>query len=427
VTKKKIIIKAPVLSRSGYGEQARFALRALRAREDLFDIYLINIKWGNTSQIIETGEERQWIDQRLKETFHYMEENSKKQPPHTLFDLSLQITIPIEFEKMCPINIGYTAGIETSRVAFSWLEKSNQLMDKIITISEHSKSVFENTKYSGKTQDGREFQDYGLQVPIGVVNYPTRQEESEPLEIDFITDKNFLVISQWGIRKNLDNTIAWFVEEFKDDADAGLVVKTNTGGDSMMDRQITEQRLVQLLNNYPDRKCKIYYLHGEVTPQHLAWLYQHPTMKALINIAHGEGYGLPLFEAAYNGLPLVTLSWSGQMDFICKPNKKGKNYPRIVRVAYDIGKVQKEAVWKEVIEEDAMWAYARENSYKRALRDVLEKSAHYAQEATALKNHIIENFTEEKIYKDFVDQVWGVVEASSEDDDNPLLYFERQN
>mgnify|MGYP001346800657 CR=1 FL=1 len=35
---KSILLKAPLLTRSGYGEQARFALRALKSREDLFDI-----------------------------------------------------------------------------------------------------------------------------------------------------------------------------------------------------------------------------------------------------------------------------------------------------------------------------------------------------------------------------------------------------
>jgi len=38
--RKKILLKGPLLTRSGYGEQARFALRALRSREDLFDIYI---------------------------------------------------------------------------------------------------------------------------------------------------------------------------------------------------------------------------------------------------------------------------------------------------------------------------------------------------------------------------------------------------
>jgi hypothetical protein len=126
-------------------------------------------------------------------------------------------------------------------------------------------------------------------------------------------------------------------------------------------------------------------------------------MKALINIGHGEGYGLPLFEAAYNGLPLITTTWSGQMDFICKPNKKGKNVPKVIRVDYDINNVQKKAVWPGVIQEDSKWAYAKEASFKRALKDCLEKQAHYRIEAKHLQKHICEKFTEEKIYSDFVE------------------------
>ena len=38
--KKKILVRGPALSQTGYGEQCRFALRALRSREDLFDIHL---------------------------------------------------------------------------------------------------------------------------------------------------------------------------------------------------------------------------------------------------------------------------------------------------------------------------------------------------------------------------------------------------
>ena len=39
--KQKILVKGPVLSQSGYGEQARFALRALRSRADIFDVYVL--------------------------------------------------------------------------------------------------------------------------------------------------------------------------------------------------------------------------------------------------------------------------------------------------------------------------------------------------------------------------------------------------
>ena len=60
--KKKIFIKGPILSQSGYGEQSRFALRALRSREDLFDIYIQVVPWGKTGWIWEKDEFREWID-----------------------------------------------------------------------------------------------------------------------------------------------------------------------------------------------------------------------------------------------------------------------------------------------------------------------------------------------------------------------------
>ena len=37
--KKRILVRGPAMSRSGYGEQSRFCLRALRAHEDKFDIW----------------------------------------------------------------------------------------------------------------------------------------------------------------------------------------------------------------------------------------------------------------------------------------------------------------------------------------------------------------------------------------------------
>jgi len=393
--KKRILVRAPALSRSGYGEQSRFALRALRSREDLFDIFLINIPWGNTGEISGNDKDRKWIEELIYKTVP-----NTNIPP----DLSLQITIPIEFGKMAPINIGYTAGIETTKVAPEWLSKSNEMVDKIITISKHSKAVFENTKYRAQNdQTGEVVEDYGLQVPIDVVSYSVRNFEPAPVDIKLSTDKNFLVVSQWGPRKNLENTIKWFVEEFREDEDVGLILKTNTVAESIIDRELTTKRLDGLLSHCGEKKCKVYLVHGDLSPEELTWFYQHPTMKALINIGHGEGFGLPLFEAAYNGLPLVTITWSGQMDFICKPNKKGKQVPLVARVDYDLQPVQEEAVWPGVVIKESSWAYARETSYKRAIREILEKETHCKKRALVLQKHILKTFTEEAAINTFVD------------------------
>ena len=67
--RKKIIVRGPVLSRSGYGEQARFALRSLRKHEERFDIYLLNTEWGKTGWAPQHDEERKYIDYLIKKTF----------------------------------------------------------------------------------------------------------------------------------------------------------------------------------------------------------------------------------------------------------------------------------------------------------------------------------------------------------------------
>ena len=66
--KKRILLKGPLLTRSGYGEQARFALRALRSREDLFEIFIQPLSWGKTSWSVQMNEERSWIDATIEKT-----------------------------------------------------------------------------------------------------------------------------------------------------------------------------------------------------------------------------------------------------------------------------------------------------------------------------------------------------------------------
>ena len=114
--RKKILVRGPALSMSGYGEQTRFALRCLRAYEELFDIYLIPVGWGKTGWIWESSEERQWIDQIVNKTLKY------NQTGTPYYDMSLQVTIPNEWERLAPINIGYSAGIETTRISPAWVE-----------------------------------------------------------------------------------------------------------------------------------------------------------------------------------------------------------------------------------------------------------------------------------------------------------------
>tara|TARA_B100000282_G_C31711067_1_gene481148 strand:+ start:267 stop:1505 length:1239 start_codon:yes stop_codon:yes gene_type:complete len=395
--KKKILLVGPLLTRSGYGEQARFALRALRSKEDQFDIYIQPIKWGETSWVSDYNDEKQWIDDTIEKTIAYASSGGQ-------FDMSLQVTIPIEFQNRAPVNIGYTAGIETTKVAPEWLQTCNA-MEKVIVVSNHAKNVFEATSYTGQVEGTGEQVELTSTCPISVVNYPVKTFEPLDLELELKHDVNFLCVAQMGPRKNLNNTIRWFMEEFKDD-EVGLVVKTNRSKNCLMDRRICEHHIKMLTQQYSDAKCNVYLLHGDMTDQEMHALYKHEKISAFVCLAHGEGFGLPYFESMYSGLPVVAPGWSGQNDFLFNEDGKEMFY----NVSFDIKQVPKEAVWDKVIVESCGWAYPREVSAKEQMRacynDIINNEGHAAN-AENYASYTCERFSEEKMLALFADQIYS--------------------
>lgn len=402
--KKKVIVKGPALSASGYGEHARFVLRSLKSEEDKYDIYLHNLNWGQTGWLFEDNEERVWIDSLIKKTTEHLKQTNGQ----ANFDLSLQVTIPNEFEKIAKINVGITAGIETTKIAPQWIQKSNE-MDKIIVVSEHAKHGFENTKYPLHNELKQHVADLKFTKPIEVVGYPVRECEPAKLDIDFETDFNFLVVALWGQRKNLEKTVMNFFEEFQND-EVGLVMKTAITSGCTYDRLHVEDLLKRISDRFPERKCKLYLLHGRLTEEEMTALYRHDKIKCMVNLAHGEGFGLPLFEAAHNGLPIIATDWSGQTDFLYakQKDKKGKEKRKGLfgKVSYELRKVQQGSVWEGVIVPDSMWAFPSDASAKKKMREVFSDYPLALNKAKKLQESVKKEFESSKMHKKMSDSVY---------------------
>jgi glycosyltransferase involved in cell wall biosynthesis len=401
MSKKKIIIRGPILSRSGYGEMARLALKSLQSREDLFDIYLVATGWGNTGWIVEDDEDRRNIDALLMKTINYMQEGNT-------FDASVQVQLPNEWQPIAPINIGYTAGVETTSVPVEWAQVAEQI-EKVITLSNHSRDAFYNSGIELKDSD------------VVTVGFPVREHNNVdvPLSLDY--DFNFITNSQWSPRKNLENTIVSFVNEFANE-DVGLIVRTSLKNNSKLDRMHTEQRLKNLLSGAPpERSCKVYLLHGDMTTDETLSLYSHPKVKAYTTLSHGEGWGLPAFEAACAGIPLIAPNWGGIAEFSTVPvksrskkkNAAKRNKTMIAAVKYDVKEVAEQHVWQGVINEGSKWCYADENSARQQMRQVFKGYKKYTSMALSLKNHLSEKYATEKVYAEFVQHVVDTLEENN--------------
>lgn len=407
--RKKVLLVGPILTQSGYGEHARMIYRALKSREDLFDIFINPVNWGATSWISEETDERNEIDDLINKTFAHMSNNLP-------FDTTIMVTIPSEWKqyRAAPENIGVCAGIETNMVSPHWLEASNHFVDKVIVPSEFSKESFINASWDVKNQQGQEFR-LSIQKPVEVINYPVEKEFLNPSKLlheklSFTHNFNFLCVAQWGPRKNIENTIKYFLDEFRDD-EVGLVLKVSIKDGSTIDFYETKKKINNLLGKYPDRKCSVHLLHGYLTKEELSSLYTHPKIKAMINFGHGEGYGLPLFEAASVGLPVITHDWGGQKDFLYAPKKDKKDKEKIKahfgKVSFDLENIQQEAVWDGVLQPETKWAFPHWGSCQIAMRQCYENHGLFAGQAKRLKKWVVENFTEEKIYKNVVESLYG--------------------
>ena len=260
--KKKVVLRAPVLSQSGYGVHSRQLARWLMGRSDV-ELSVIPVQWGVTPWYINPECLGGFIGELMK----------RSKPDSGPWDLSFQLQLPDEWDpKLAARNVGVTAGVETDVCNPEWVKRALQ-MDGVIVPSQFIKSVFERTCAKMEKPDIS-----GLSSRLAVVPESFIDEVLDPalpaLDIDFETPFNFLMVGQLTgnssntDRKNIFNTVKWFCETFKDDADVGLVIKTNNGRETKIDRRVTNDMLSQLLRAVRSGpNPKIHFIHGMLEDQ----------------------------------------------------------------------------------------------------------------------------------------------------------------
>ena len=83
-------------------------------------------------------------------------------------DVWIQITVPNEFQPTGKYNIGITAGIETDLCSTPWIEGCNR-MNLILTSSDHSKKVFQASRFEQRNQAGQPIGAIELKTPVEIL------------------------------------------------------------------------------------------------------------------------------------------------------------------------------------------------------------------------------------------------------------------
>lgn len=326
--KQLCVISAPPDTYSGYGARSRDFIKALyELKKDEWEIVVIPQRWGSTN----------WgfIENNIKE-WGWMKELFIKQQITRQPDIWMQITVPNEFQAVGKVNIGLTAGIETTVCDHSWIDGVNR-MDVTLVSSNHAKQVFEQSTFDQKNQQGQVVRTVKLAKPVEVLfegvdlnkyfHIPTEELPSTELikSLDDIKESfNYLFVGHWlqgemgQDRKDVGMMIKTFLESFKGKkTKPGLVLKTSSATSCIMDRDEILKRIDAIRNTVDGGDLpNIYLLHGDLEDADINNLYNHPKIKAMVSFTKGEGYGRPLAEFCTSKKPVIVSGWSAPLDFM---------------------------------------------------------------------------------------------------------------
>ena len=340
---KTVLLRAPVLSQSGYGVHARQIFRWLESKN--FKVYSQIVNWGNTPWYVNPDALDGMIGRIMASTNGHP----------TRFDATVQLQLPDEWDtSLSDKNIGMSAFVETDICNPAWIDAVNK-MSAVIVPSEFTKGVLLRSSLMNPVR---------TRVEVVPESFPDAILQDHKIDLDLTTDFNFLVVSQLTAqrpeedRKNIINTIRWICEELKDDARCGIIVKTNSGRSTSIDKTVTRSTFKMALDSL-DTKVRVYMLHGDVAEQQMVGLYKHPKIKGLVSLTRGEGFGLPLLEAAASGLPVIATGWSAHTEFL------GKNF---VSIDYKLTQVPQSRLDNRIFVTGSKWADPSEMDFKKRIR-----------------------------------------------------------
>ena len=381
---KNVLVRGPLLNSAGYGVHSRQVFSYLEQRNDCTISSQVT-PWGICTFYM-NGEYENGLISRIINTSH---------PSESSFDVSFQVQLPNEWDPTAAkFNVGVTAGVESDLCSIEWVNQINK-MDLVIVPSKHTKKTFEN---SGKLTTRVEV------VPEYIIP-EILEKKLEPMELDVKTSFNFLMFglvtgqNTESDRKNTFYGIKWLCETFKDDPDVGVVIKTSLGRMTTIDRKNTLTLLRKVVDEVREGPYPRFYLsHGLMTSDEVSSFYRSPQLSAMVSFTRGEGYGLPLLEAAASGLPVLATRWSGHMDFL--GNIKFSAFD------YDLVNVHESRIDDSIFIKGSRWAQPREDDVKKRLKKIKDSYTTPLSWAKSGEKTLADSLNPQSVYKIY-DRVLG--------------------
>jgi len=270
--------------------------------------------------------------------------------------------------------IGYTVW-ETSRIHPVWVEACDKVREVWVPC-EWNKQVFKDSGVSTPL--------HKIPHAIDVPNLETVPNFN--LEAVGPNDYVFYSIFQWQERKNPYGLLAAYTAAFSGVEEVVLVLKTYRN-DHDADRDqiiklVKDFRQFMNLEHYP----KMFLVVENMSNVGITGL--HKRGDCFVLLQRSEGWGLPHFEAAACGKPVITPSYGGQSDFLTAENSYPLDY-----TLTPVGGM----TWSPYYQGNQYWAEPNMKQAIETMRHVYNHRDEAAAKGQLARQNIIDNYTWDRI------------------------------
>lgn len=275
--------------------------------------------------------------------------------------------------------IGYYAW-ETSRLPGYWVKSINQCVQEAWVPCEYLKEV------SIKS---------GVKVPVKVFPHviPVPEDNWVPsCTLDGISDSNkfkFYSIFQWSERKGADALLRAYYREFSNRDNVMLVLKTYRVGNSANEKNYIRRAISQIRRDERGGNAPPVFLVEEfLSPSEMKALHYYGD--CYVCMSRNEGFGLPIFDSAAFGNPVITPNYSAFPDHFTEQNSFLVDVHREVPVA-NMQHIS------HLYTGDMYWGDPEIGSCQARMREVFENKKLAEHKGQLAKEYVASNLSQEVI------------------------------
>jgi glycosyltransferase involved in cell wall biosynthesis len=119
-----------------------------------------------------------------------------------------------------------------------------------------------------------------------------------------------------------------------------------------------------------------------------------------VSLTRGEGFGLPLLEAAASGVPVIATNWSAHTEFL--------SLGRFIDINYDLIPIPEEKVDERIFMKGVRWADPHEDDFKNKILKFRKKNEIPDQWAKSLSQKIQDRYSSNAI-QEIYDKVFAEI------------------